>query len=214
MTLELIQGSDDWHMARLGKVTGSRVADVVNKLKSGKWGAERAKYFDELVCERLTGKPTDHQKSKAMRDGTEREPEARVTYELENAVDVVQVGFVPHPTITMAGCSPDGLVGSVGLVSFKCPLRHTHIATLRDGKFDPDYMMQMQWEMACMPERTQHNFVSFHPDFPPEMQTAIIRIDRNQETIKMLEEEVVIFLKEIDEQVAELESKYGMKKAA
>ena len=40
------------------------------------------------------------------------------------------IGFVDHPTIAMAGASPDGLVGDVGLVEVKCPNTATHIDTL------------------------------------------------------------------------------------
>ena len=44
--------------------------------------------------------------------------------------DVELAPFIAHPTIEMAGASPDGLVGTDGLVEIKCPNTATHIETL------------------------------------------------------------------------------------
>jgi hypothetical protein len=68
----------------------------------------------ELVGELITGKPTEHYVSRWMKEGKEREPEARTEYEIAHTVFVQQVGYVYHPSIKMAGASPDGLVGRMG----------------------------------------------------------------------------------------------------
>ena len=47
------QRTEEWHKARLGKVTASRVADVLAKIKTGE-AAARKNYKMELVVQRLT----------------------------------------------------------------------------------------------------------------------------------------------------------------
>ena len=143
----IVQGSPEWFAARLGKVTASKVSDVVAKTKSG-WGASRANYMAALIAERLTQTPADSFSNAAMQWGTEQEPLARVAYEFFTGRDVEQVGFVDHPSIPMTGASPDGLVGEDGLVEIKCPNTATHIDTLLDGKVPGKYVIQMQWQMA------------------------------------------------------------------
>jgi hypothetical protein len=114
---------------RLGKVTASRVADVVAKTKSG-YSAGRANYAAQLIAERLTGTVAESYTNAAMQHGTETEPEARAAYEFYQGVTVKEVAFVPHPKIDQAGCSPDGLVDADGLVEIKCPNTATHLETL------------------------------------------------------------------------------------
>ena len=116
------QGSQAWLMARVGKLTGCRIADATRLSKNGK---DRLKSVGDvmvdLITERLTGQPLDHIITKDMQWGTDTEPEARDAYAFVRGVSVQRVGFVPHPTIQMAGCSPDGLVGDVGMIEIKCP---------------------------------------------------------------------------------------------
>src|SRR5690606_17651145 len=145
---EIVQGSPEWHAIRLGKVTASRVADVIAKTKSGP-SASRKNYLAELALERLTGQQSDTFTSAAMQWGIEHWPQARVAYEFQRNVAVVQVGFVALPTIADTGASPDGLVGSDGLVEFKCPLPATHMETLDKGSVPSKYLTQIQWQMAC-----------------------------------------------------------------
>ena len=43
------QRTDEWFAERCGKVTASRIADVMAKTKTG-WGASRANYMAELIA--------------------------------------------------------------------------------------------------------------------------------------------------------------------
>ena len=131
---QLIQGSPDWFTARLGIVTASRVADIVARTKSG-YSASRANYMAQLLAERLTGNVAESFSNAAMQWGVDHEPAAKAAYEFFNDADIETLGFVAHPTITMAGASPDGAVGLDGLVEVKCPLTATHIETR--GAFAP-----------------------------------------------------------------------------
>ena len=208
----IVQGSPEWFAARLGKVTASKVSDVVAKTKSG-WGASRANYMAALIAERLTQTPADSFSNAAMQWGTEQEPLARVAYEFFTGRDVEQVGFVDHPSIPMTGASPDGLVGEDGLVEIKCPNTATHIDTLLDGKVPGKYVIQMQWQMACT-GRQWCDFVSFDPRMPEEMRLWIQRVDRDGPHIELLEEDVTVFLSTLDEKITALQKLYATRKAA
>ena len=207
-----VQGSPEWFAERLGKVTASRVADVVARTKTG-WGASRANYMAQLVAERLTGKVAESYTNAAMQWGSEQEPSARAAYEFHTDLTVELVGFVPHPVIAMTGASPDGLVGADGLVEFKAPNTATHIETLRGAPIDGKYITQMQWQMACRPERQWCDWVSFDPRLPETMSTFIHRVPRDAGVIASLEREVSAFLAELDATVADLRARYERRAA-
>ena len=201
------QRTEEWHQARLGKVTASRIADVMAKTKAG-YGASRANYMAELIVERLTGRPGDSFQSPAMTWGTNTEPLARAAYEAHKGVLVEEVGFVPHPTISMAGASPDGLVDMDGLVEIKCPNTATHIETLMTGNVPLKYIFQMHWQMICT-GREWCDFVSFDPRMPEGMQLFVARYMHSTDTASDLTKEVTAFLKELDEKVSALKEKYN-----
>lgn len=196
------QRTEEWFAARLGKVTASRVSDVVAKTKSG-YSASRANYMAELVCQRLTGKQGDFFQNAAMAWGTETEPFARGAYEERNGIFVEEVGFVSHPTITMAGASPDGFVGEDGLIEIKCPITATHIETLLAKEAPSKYVNQMQWQMACT-GRAWCDFVSYDPRMPENMQLFVKRVMRDTNLIIELEREVERFLFEVDQKIIQL----------
>lgn len=200
------QGTDEWKAERLGKVTASRVADVIARTKTG-WGASRANYMAELLVERLTGTAPDSYINAAMQWGTDQEPVARRNYEFMQECEVVTVGFVPHPTIPMTGASPDGLIGNDGMVEFKCPNSSTHIDTLLGAPVAGKYITQMHWQMVCA-GRQWCDFVSFDPRMPAHMQLHITRVNRDAAMISSLEAEVTVFLGELDAKLAELRSRF------
>lgn len=212
MTTDLIQGTEEWLAARVGKVTASRVADVVARTKTG-YGASRANYMAELVAERLTGQPAERFTNAAMAWGTEKEPDARAAYVFMRDADVAEVGFVAHPRIAMTGASPDGLVGGDGMVEIKCPMTASHIETLIGQAVPGKYVTQMQWQMACA-GRAWCDFVSFDPRMPAEMQLFVHRVHRDETMIAELEREVAAFLAELDAKVAQLTALYGAREAA
>jgi putative phage-type endonuclease len=199
------QRSDEWFQARLGKVTASRVADIMATLKTGKEAITRKNYRIQLVSERLTGKKVDLYFNDAMRVGIEREEDARTTYMFKHS-DVEEVGFIDHPTISMTGASPDGLVGEDGLIEIKCPLATTHTDTIISGEAPSKYISQMQWQMACT-GRKWCDFVSFNPDFPENLQLFVVRVERDDTLIKELEDGVKKFLSEVDDTINQLQEK-------
>ncbi len=209
---EIIQGSDEWKALRCGKVTASRVADVIAKTKSG-WGASRFNYAAELIAERLTGVAAEAFTNAAMQWGTDQEPSARMAYEFMQDVTVEQIAFVAHPSIADAGASPDGLVGESGLVEIKCPNTATHIDTLIKQEIPAKYITQMMWQMACT-GRKWCDFVSYDPRLPESMQLFVKRIERDDKLIAELESEVIVFLDtEVSNKVGALRQLYEQEAA-
>ena len=197
------QGSKEWLAARAGKVTASRIADVMATLKSGGEAASRKDYRAQLVAERLSGTPAESFTNSAMQWGTDTEPFARAAYELFTEQMVEEVGIVYHHDIPMSGASPDGMVGKHGLIEIKCPNTATHIEYILSGKAPTKYHLQMLWQMECT-GRDWCDFVTFDPRMPPEMQLFIVRFNRDQERIDAIKAEVVKFLGEVDEAIASL----------
>ena len=200
------QGTEEWFAARLGKLSASRIADVVAKTKSG-YSASRANYAAELVVERMTGQRQEKFTSPEMLWGTEKEPEARSAYEFISGLTVTQVGLVAHPFLDMACASPDGLSGDDGLVEIKCPSSSTHIETLLNGGINGRYIKQMHWQMICT-GRKWCDFVSFDPRMPGGMQLHIERVTFDVALAKELEAEARTFLGEVSDTVERLAAKY------
>jgi putative phage-type endonuclease len=204
------QGSAEWFEIRRGKVTASRISDVL----AGGTGAVRGNYMAALISERLTGVThPDSFKSAAMEWGTETENQARAAYAFHHDVTVERIAFVDHPRIGMTGASTDGLIGADGIVSFKCPLTATHIASLKGKPIKREYLLQNQWELACTGRKwVDHN--SFDPRMPESMRLHTVRIWRDDKQIAELEAEVRKFMAEMDATIAELRGKYERGAAA
>jgi putative phage-type endonuclease len=200
--MEIEQRTDEWFTQRLGKVTASRVADVIAKTKTG-YSASRENYMAQLVVERLTQTKTESYTNAAMQWGTDQEPFARAAYEALQGVMVEEVGFIPHPTIEMAGASPDGLVGDDGLVEIKCPNTAAMIEALLTKKVPGKYFTQMQFQIACT-GRKWCDYVVFDPRMPAKAQLFVTRVDRDDAYIAEIEAEIVKFLAEVETQVQQL----------
>jgi putative phage-type endonuclease len=208
----LEQGSAEWLQERCGKVTASRIADLMATTRSG-YAASRENYKAQLIAERLTGCVATSFTNAAMIHGTETEPEARRAYEFYVDRDVQQIGFVPHPVINMAGASPDGLVGDDGLLELKCPNTATHINALLTGRIDDKYHKQMQFQMACT-GRQWCDYASYDNRMPERMRLFVKRVPRDETAINEIEAEVRSFLAEIDETTERLRAICEEKEAA
>lgn len=205
------QRTDEWFAARLGRVTASRMSDVMARTKTG-YGAARANYMAALIVERLTGSREEGFSSAAMAWGTETEPQARANYMLTTGRSVAEAGFDLHSTIADLGASPDGYVGKDGLIEIKCPNTATHLDTLLNDTVPQKYLLQMQTQMACT-GRAWCDFVSFDPRLPDEMQLWIKRVPRDADLIAEIEAETVKFLGELTAKLEALRARY-MQEAA
>ena len=204
------QRTEEWFQQRLGKVTASRISDVIAKTKTGV-STSRQNYLVQLVSERLTGKKGDSFVNQAMLDGIERESAARELYERTKGVSVTEVGFFDHPVIKNSGASPDGAVNAeeegkyAGLIEIKCPIETTHTNTLMSKSVPSKYLPQIQWQMASVsPNVKWVDFISFNPNFPDTMQLFVARVERDNAYIAELEAEVIKFLDEVEQTIIKL----------
>lgn len=202
----LEQRSPEWFAERAGKVTASRIADLMARTKTG-YSTSRANYRAQLVCERLTGAVEPSYCNAAMQWGIDTEAQARDAYQIFRLCTVEEIAFVNHPTIAMAGASPDGMIGDDGLVEIKCPNSATHIETLLGGAVPDKYVKQMQFQMACT-GRQWCDFASFDPRLPENMRLFVKRVERDVAMVEEIEAEVASFLSEVDTTVAALRAQY------
>lgn len=205
---DIVQGTEEWHALRIGKITASRIADVMATIKAGE-AATRADYRMQLVCERLNGKREESYTNQYMANGTEMEPFARASYEVERNVFVRQVSFYEHPVLAFCGSSPDGVVendAELGLIEIKCPKATTHAKTMLEDKVPTKYMPQMQFQMACSGAKWV-DFVSYCPEFPLDLQLFIKRVIRDDEYIKEVESKAVEFNNEVEMTIQRLKGK-------
>ena len=196
------QGTPEWQALRVGKLSASRVADMLATVKTGE-SASRKNLKADLIVERLTNQKTESFTNGAMSWGVETEPQARAAYEVMTGNFVDQIAFVDHPTISMFGCSPDGLVDDEGLIEIKCPNSATHLEYLETQTIPKKYITQMQTQL-CVTGRQWCDFVSFDPRLPEPLNLLIIRVERDEEYISMIESEAIKFLQEVQDKVDNL----------
>ena len=193
------QGTPEWHQLRLGKVTASRVADILAKTKTGP-SASRQNYLIELALQRTTGIIQESYSNAAMEWGTQTEPQARVAYEVKSGNFVDQVAFIDHPNIEWFGCSPDGLVSDKGLIEIKCPNSPTHWEYFKSKEPPKKYFIQMQAQMAVT-GKDWCDFVSFDSRMPERSQLLIVRVNRDSNFINEMIVEIQQFLSEVEVEV-------------
>ena len=200
------QRSEEWFLARKGKVTASKIADVMAKGKGGAPSLTRQKYLDQLVTERLTRDIAEGYTNEAIQRGIEMEPAAIGAYQWVTGNMVEPAPFIQHLSIEMSGASPDGLVLSDGLIECKCPNSNTHIEYILAGKPPAKYVPQMAWQLACT-GRKWVDFVSYDDRLDDESKHLfIVRYERDDEYIAEIEEQVKLFLSEVEAKVAKFKS--------
>jgi putative phage-type endonuclease len=185
------QQSDRWIRNRIGRITASRMADVMHVLtrkskngEAGDPGGRRLAYRRELIAERILKRASDHPVTPYMEEGSAREDEARSNYELATNQMVIPVGFVLHPRFDWTGASADGLIGDDGCLEIKSPKPETLLEWIESNEIPEDYLYQAQWEMACC-ERKFCDFYGWYPGMPHFFRT----IPRSDELIERMEQE-------------------------
>lgn len=173
---DLQQGTEEWLRVRLGKFTASSASTI----------AVNGKGLETLIFEKaeelISGQIKEGYKNADMLSGNELEPKARNLYELETENIVNQVGFCELDEFV--GCSPDGMIGTDGLMEVKCPTFRVYYDYLTTGLVDTGYMWQMQMQMFVT-DRKWCDYVVYNPLFK---KTPIIikRIERDETAINKL----------------------------
>lgn len=186
------QGSEEWLLMRLRKVTASRVKDVLTKGRGNTPSKTAESYMMELIAEALTGQSKPFFENDAMKWGTETEPQARSMYSVNNDfVAVKEVAFVEHNKFI--GISPDGLVGDDGLLEIKCPNTTTQIKRALSDDYAADYKAQIQMQL-WVTERKWCDFVSFDPRLDCAAGYLQQRVERDEEYIAEMKTKVYAFI--------------------
>ena len=203
---ELIQGSEEWFAVRRGKITASRLSDLMKKTKYGE-STYKTRLRMELAIERLTGKSASPNfMNQAMHDGVEREPDARTLFEAITGKEVALCGSFDHPDVVNTSASPDGLLrGENAVLEIKCPTHATHAKNLMSDKMPKNYEYQVQWQIACT-ESDYAYFASYHPDFPADLRLKYVKVDKDDSIIKSLEEAVRQFDIEIEDLIIKIQN--------
>ncbi|KOQ78846.1 hypothetical protein ABW45_04545 [Stenotrophomonas maltophilia] len=192
------QRSDEWFAARAGRITASRMNDVMVERERGEFKSGPRKgqqkpqpkaltdYAHQLAAERLTLRPRKQVKAAALAWGQTVEPAAVAAYQAETGVIVTPAEFILHPKYDFIGASPDFLVGDDGGGEIKSPeSSEVHLETLLTG-LPPEHIEQIQGGL-WVTGRQWWDFVSFHPDFPESHRIFIQRVPRDDEYIERLE---------------------------
>ena len=203
---ELIQGSPEWFAVRNGKITASKLSDLMKKTK---WGEStyKTRLRMELAIERITGKSAgDNFMNQAMKNGVEREPDARKLFEAITGKEVAECGSFDHPEIVNTSASPDGLIrGEDAVLELKCPTHITHAKNLLSDKMPKNYEYQVQWQIACT-ESEYAYFASYHPDFPKELRLKWVKVLRDNIMILELEDAVRQFDIEVEDLINKIKT--------
>ena len=193
---DIEQGSNEWHSLRLGKITASRMADVLSKGRGTTPSKTAETYMMELLAEKLTGETKPFFENDAMRWGTETEPQARAMYELKSGYDVKEVAFIEHNEFI--GVSPDGLVTDKGMLEIKCPTTITQVKRALTDDYSKDYYTQIQCQL-WVAERDWCDFVSFDPRLDVDAGYLLQRVSRDGEFIKNMETKSYDFIERMNE---------------
>ena len=205
------QRSDEWFALRAGRLTASQAGDMLAMVKSGE-AAARRNLRTRLIVERLTGKPIPSTyQSKAMAQGVEREPLARAAYESLSGNLVEEIGFISSGDY-MVGCSPDGVELDGDrvrrIIELKCPEPTAHLEYLKNGEMPSGYRAQVAHALWVSGAEVC-DWMSYNPDFPTDMQTVLIKVERHEGEISAYAEKALEFLAEVDNEMRELRERMG-----
>lgn len=193
------QGTEEWLKARLGCPSGSGFSKLIRA--DGKPSSSAETYINELIAQKVTGEIPETYENEWMIRGRQLEPDAKAFLEFERGFSITDAGFIKHSEYE-CGISPDGLVNADGAVEIKCPAPSTHIKYLRDGKLPSIYKPQVMGYMFVMPKVKWVDFLSYHPSLPP----FLIRVERDEEYIKLLADQVIKACKIIETESKKIEA--------
>ncbi len=193
-----MQRDEKWRKDRAGKITGSRLCDVMAySEKTGKPLKARADYIFEVATERITGEALAGFTAKATDYGTEVEPHGLAAYEADTGLIVELADFIQHQDFDFIGVSPDFLAKPDGGGELKCPYNSAvHLATLRDG-MPEEHIPQVQGGL-WVTKRKFWDFCSYDPRMPEHLRLYRQRVLPDLDYIAKLQAECLKFNAEVE----------------
>lgn len=200
------QGTDAWHGERLGLITASRFADILKNGKAkGSPSLTLLTYARQLAAARLTGNRIPSADVPAMRHGTKQEPKAIMAYEYRTGAFVEPAGFVRHKTLPHVGFSADGLVGADGGLEAKSPFNpERHLHNLLERCVPREYMPQVQGSL-WISGRKWWDFISYNESFPEPLDLMIVRVERDETMIALIEERCIYVESLVNKYIAQVQ---------
>lgn len=198
---EVTQGTAEWLRLRVGKITGTRLKDLMAK--------DNLSLVDEMIAENVSGLVENSFVSPAMELGIIREPIARQLYEETSNNKVSEVGFIISDKFDFVGCSPDGLIEEngvfIGGLEIKCPSIKTHVKYIRQQQIPNEYKYQVYNYFLCADTIQWLDFVSYCPEFKnkPLFIHRITRQEIEQE-LYILEVQIEKFWKKYNEYLTQI----------
>lgn len=198
---EVTQGTAEWLRLRVGKITGTRLKDLMAK--------DNLSLVDEMIAENVSGLVENSFVSPAMELGIIREPIARQLYEETSNNKVSEVGFVTSDKFDFVGCSPDGLIKEdgnyIGGLEIKCPGIKSHVKYLRQQQIPNEYKYQVYNYFLCADSIQWLDFVSYCPEFKSKP-LFIHRITRQEieQELYILEVQIEKFWKKYNEYLTQI----------
>lgn len=198
IVVNIDQNGDEWEKIRLGAITSSCFGQIIDS--KGNRSKSRQKYMDKLAAELITGERMESYKNSHMDQGHERESENRDLYAFRNKVTVETVGFCWKDEKKLFGSSPDGLVDDDGLVECKNSNGAQQIERIRDGWTASTHHRQAQGQMLVT-GRKWCDVVSYCRGMKP----VTVRFERDEEFLRKLEIELIMFHKDLHELVKSIQ---------
>ena len=194
MWIDISQNTDEWLLARIGKVTGSSIAKIMAHY--GKDFGEPAKKLAlKLALEQITSRRVedDNFTSYHTRRGHAEEPIARLLYEERTFTIVTNGGFYDNGR---TGSSPDGRVFEDGLIEIKSEIFNVHNDRVKKGGYPSAYKWQFVFNLKES-DREWIDFVSYCSSFPEGKNLYIYRMTINdfREEFKMIDTRLAEFFK-------------------
>lgn len=192
---DIEQGTPEWLALRLGIATASELDCL---LVSGKhptgFGVAAFTYMDQLIGERITEEAAELPfQTKATIRGHEQEGVALELYEAREEVKVQKVGIILNRGI---GYSPDGLIGTDGLIEIKTKLPKFQVGVILSGEVPKEHVAQCQGGLWAS-DREWIDFISYWPGMP----LFVKRMSRDEAMIRKIAERVKLFYEILDERM-------------
>lgn len=173
----LVQRTPAWHAARKGKLTASNVGAALGlcpwtsrqQAYNRAMGLERflGELFNEIVghvpASRLTLRPLLYTGNDATRWGTANEPNGILGYTASTGNIVDATGLHVHKSTSWLAGSPDGLIGTVGMLEVKCPYWRKKDGSRIHKAVPAHYYMQINLCLEIC-QREWCDFISWTPE--------------------------------------------------
>lgn len=197
------QGTQKWKDLKLAVISASNISRGLAK----KGSETRTGYIMELVGQVAT-REFDEVNAKSLEWGRSQEEASRAAYEFHTGNKVDQVGFIYSPCKRF-GVSPDGIMPGISKgLELKNPLTaKVHADFLCNDKIKSEYFLQVQFQLYVSRYQSW-DFASYHPKFKSSM-IKVKTFEPDRETFERFDNELPIFIKEVDEALEKIQLKWG-----